>query len=175
MYIYNVIHGIIKVCNDENYVEILLKCKEDKEDTLQKPILLINNAKNETGHKYNHCYKELNLKNSTQVSCLKENYNAIVILDGKYYKQRTSHPPKDYFSDTQLPVVSISYLGHNNSYLKLETAGHIRGSIFTNSLDKILEAKNQDKFFNFHCDTKKCHRFKEGIVLGKSFTFDFRN
>ena len=121
----------------------------------EKPILFIHNAKNITGNEHNYCYNRLNL---TKVRCLEEKYTAIVILDGEYFKQRNSHPPKFYVTDdTQLPVVSISYLDQLK-HQQLVSAGGIEGSIAINSVQTILD--KTDKLFNLTCDLNRCHRFE---------------
>ena len=170
------------MCNDNNY-DVLLKCPQENlpfpARPFQKPILFINNG-NVTGNENNYCYDKLN---KTHINCLKEKYTAIVILDGEEYKQRTSHPPnstkfgtqfdlvmahflESFVTDTQLPVVSISYLDQLK-HKQLESAEGIDGSIVINSIEKILDKVD---LFDLPCDKEQCHRFK-ALVLGKSFIF----
>ena len=105
------------------------------------------------GNKKNNCYK--NLKES-QLDCLKNSYSAIVILDGKEYQQLTSHIPKFPFLDSELPVVTISYLDQEKVPNLASPGNTARGSVLINSIDKILDAKDT---FNFTCDESKCIRF----------------
>ena len=136
-------------------------------DTTQKPtILFIRNTLKKEGNTKNLCYENLPT-NKTQLSCLKDKYSAIVILDGEEYKQQTSHSPKFYITDPELdlPVVTISYQDQEKSTL-LNSADGKSGAVVTDSIDKILDAK---EMFNYKCDTNKCVRF-EVLCLKKALS-----
>ena len=111
------------------------------------------------GNTNNYCYN--NLK-ETQLSCLKDIYSAIVILDGVEYKQQTSRYPK-FYTECDLPVVTISFQDQEKSPL-LASANDKSGTVVTESIDKILEAK---EMFNYPCDRNKCLRF-EVLCLEKA-------
>ena len=106
------------------------------------------------GNTNNYCYN--NLK-ETQLSCLKDIYSAIVILDGVEYKQQTSHSPKFYITDP-IPVVTISYQDQEKSItLFNSTLSGKSGAVVTDSIDEILEA---EEMFNYKCDINQCIRFE---------------
>ena len=126
-------------------------------DTTHPTILFIRNTWE--GNTENLCYKNLEM---AQLSCLKDKYSAIVILDGIEYKQQTSHYPKFYITDTDpelnLPVVTISYQDQEKSItLFNSTLSEKSGAVVTESIDKILEAK---EMFNYPCDRNECLRFE---------------
>ena len=126
-------------------------------DTSPKKLLFIRNTL--AGNTKNLCYKNLD---KAQLSCLKDKYSAIVILDGIEYKQQTSHYPKFYITDTDpelnLPVVTISYQDQEKSItLFNSTLSEKSGAVVTESIDKILEAK---EMFNYPCDRNECLRFE---------------
>ena len=80
-----------------------------------------------------------------------------MILDGAEYQQQTSHIPKFPFLDSELPVVTISYLDQEKVSNLAAPGNGARGSVLINSIDKILDAKDT---FNFACDQNKCIRFE---------------
>ena len=63
-------------------------------------------------------------------------------MDGSEYKQLTSHRPKFFITDVAMPVVTISYLDQEKMANKLDNA---KGTIFVNSLEKILDEKIQNR------------------------------
>ena len=121
-----------------------------------KSILFIyNTIKNRTDNSKNQCYNNLKKED---LDCLKNIYSAILILDGPEYKQQTSRWPKFYVTDSDLPVVAISYLDQEKVPKLNSIANGARGSVLTNSIDKILDDKET---FNFRCDqNKRCIRFE---------------
>ena len=123
-------------------------------ETPKSILFIYNTIKNRTDNIENLCYN--NLKKE-RLDCLKNIYSAIVILDGIEYKQQTSRWPKFYVTDSELPVVKISYLDQEKVSKLKSIANGARGSVLTNSIDKILDAKDT---FNFPCDQSKCIRFE---------------
>ena len=69
---------------------------------------------------------------------------------------QTSHPPKFYVTDPELPVVTISFIDQKKS-AKLASPDGIQGSVVIDSIDKILEA---DHMFNYTCNPQECIRFE---------------
>ena len=123
-------------------------------DTSPKKLLFIRNTL--AGNTKNLCYKNLD---KAQLSCLKDKYSAIVILDGVEYKQQTSDPKFDITDpELDLPVVTISFQDQEKSItLFNSTLSEKSGAVVTESIDKILEAK---EMFNYPCDRNECLRFE---------------
>ena len=123
-------------------------------DTSPKKLLFIRNTL--AGNTKNLCYKNLD---KAQLSCLKDKYSAIVILDGVEYKQQTSDPKFDITDpELDLPVVTISFQDQEKSItLFNSTLSGKSGAVVTDSIDEILEA---EEMFNYKCDINQCIRFE---------------